>query len=587
MWMRLIAGLAVCVLATGAQAANPADPNKVLRTAFRASDDGFDMAHTTNYYSGWIVDAILETLVSYDYMARPVKLVAKAAEAVPEPENEGKSYTFHIRKGKYFSADPAFKGVRRELTAQDFEYTIKRIMDPQNRAPSLSFIEGKIVGLDALAKTAQVSGKFDYDAKVAGLQVLDRYTLKITLNQPDLNFLYFIAYNSFGAVAREVVEAYGTQIGQHPVGTGPYILQQYVPRSKIVLGPNPEFSGFVWDFLPVSPGDDKIVASMKGKMMQQIGRIEVSIIDEDQPRWLGFQDKQIDIDSLPQSVAPLVLEGAKLKPEFVKKGVQLTRYVEPEITYTMFNMRDPVVGGLAPEKIALRRAITMAYSEAQEILQLRKGQAVKAQMIIPQGILGYDPAYRNSIAYDIGLANKLLDRFGYKRGPDGMRTLPDGKPLILQIRRESDSSSTIFAEIWKRGLDQLGIAAKHEVGSFADNLKEARECKLMMWGGAWLPDIPDGENFLQLLYGKNVFRGNNSCYESPKFDALYEKAIHLPAGPQRYALYQQMNRQMEADTPWSLHVSRIYNWVAWPWVKGFKKHPVLLSTWQYMDIEPH
>lgn len=587
MWSRILVALMVCAFVPAVMAANPADPKKVLRTAFRASDDGFDMAHTTNYYSGWIVDAILETLVSYDYMARPVKLVGKAAEAVPEPENDGKSYTFHIRKGKYFSPDPVFKGVRRELTAQDFEYTIKRIIDPKNRAPSSGFIEGKIVGLDALAKAAQTSGKFDYDAKVAGLQVLDRYTLKITLNEPDLNFLYFMAYNSFGAVAREVVEAYGTQIGQHPVGTGPYMLQQYVPRSKIVLGPNPEFTGFVWNFQPASPGDDKIVASMKGKMMPQIGRIEVSIIDEDQPRWLGFQDKQIDIDSLPQSVAPLVLDGAKLKPEFVKKGVQLTRYIEPEITYTMFNMRDPVVGGLTPEKIALRRAITMAYSEAQEILQLRKGQAVKAQMIIPQGILGYDPAYRSSIVYDIGLGNKLLDRFGYKRGPDGMRTLPDGKPLVLQIRRESDSNSTIFAEIWKRGLDQLGIAAKHEVGSFADNLKEARECKLMMWGGAWLPDIPDGENFLQLLYGKNVYRGNNSCYESPKFDALYEKAIKLPAGPERYALYQQMNRQMEADTPWSLHISRIYNWVAWPWVKGFKKHPVLHSTWQYMDIEPH
>jgi ABC-type transport system substrate-binding protein len=587
MWLRFIAGLTASVFVHAVLAANPADPNKILRTAFQAGDDGFDMAHTTNYYSGWIADAIFEPLVSYDYMARPVKLVGKAAKAVPVAEDGGKSYTFHIRQGVYFSPDPAFKGVRRELTAQDFEYTIKRIIDPQNRAPSVGFIEGKIVGLDALANAAQSSGKFDYDARVSGLQVLDRYTLKITLLRPDHNFLYYLAYNSFSAVAREVVEAYGTQIGQHPVGTGPYVLAQYVPRSKIVLLPNPEFAGFTWNFTASDAGDDKIVAAMKGKQMPQIGRIEISIIDEDQPRWLGFQDQQIDIDMLPQTVAPIVIDGDKLKKEFVKKGVQLFRYVEPEVTYTQFNMQDPVVGGLQLEKVALRRAVAMAYSDAQEILQLRKGQAVKAQMVIPQGILGYDPTYRSSIGYDIGLANKLLDRFGYKRGADGIRTLPDGKPLLLKIRRESDSSSTMFAEIWKRGLDQLGIAANHEVGSFADNLKEARECKLMMWGGAWLPDIPDGENFLQLLYGKNIHRGNYACYQSPAFDALYEKAVVLPAGPERFALYLQMNRQIEADTPWSLHISRIRNWVAWPWVKGFKKHPVLHSTWQFMDIEKH
>lgn len=590
MWNRLTACLlmaGVALLALDAGAANPADPNKILRTAFQGGDDGFDMAHTTNYYSGWIVDAIFEPLVSYDYMARPVKLVGKAAESVPVAEDGGKSYTFHIRKGRYFSPDPVFKGVRRELTAQDFEYTIKRIIDPQNRAPSVNFIEGKIVGLDALAKAAQASGKFDYDAKVAGLQVLDRYTLKITLNQPDQNFLYFMAYNSFAAVAREVIETWGSQSGQHPVGTGPYMLAQYVPRSKIVLVANPEFPGFVWNFSAQDADDQKTVAAMKGKMMPQIGRIEVSIIDEDQPRWLAFQDHQIDIDMLPQSVAPIVLDGSKLKPEFVAKGVQLTRFVEPEVTYTQFNMQDPLVGGLTKEKIALRRAIAMAYSDAQEILQLRKGQALKAQMVIPPGIIGHDAKYRSSIGYDIGLANKLLDHFGYKRGADGIRTLPDGKPLLLQIRRESDSSSTMFAEIWNRGLGQLGIAVKHEVGSFADNVKEARECKLMMWGGAWLPDIPDGENFLQLLYGKNVHRGNYACYQSPAYDALYEKAVGLQAGPERYALYLQMNRQIEADTPWALHVSRIRNWVAWPWVQGFKKHPVLHSTWQFMDIEKH
>ena len=582
-------GMSFCMwfgVGQSAWAVNPANPNKVLRTAFIAPDDGFDMVSTSNYYSGWVADAIFETLVTYDYLARPVKLVPKTAEAVPVAEDNGKSYTFRIKKGIYFSPDPAFKGVRRELTAQDYVYAMMRIMDPANRSPSAGFIDGKILGMDALVQQAKQTGRFDYDAKVAGLQVPDRYTLKITLNKQDHNFLFFMAYNSFAGVAREVVETYGLKIGAHPVGTGPYILQQYVPRSKVVLGPNPEYAGFVWNFTAsTDAGDAQLVRDMKGKKMPQIGRIEISIIEEDQPRWLAFQDKQIDIDMLPQSVAPGVLDGAKLKQEFVAQGVQLSRFVEPEITYTLFNLKDPMVGGYTPEKIALRRAVAMAYSVSEEIQRVRLGQAVRAEMMIPVGIIGHNPKYRSSMDYDINLANKLLDRFGYKRGADGFRTMPDGKPLLLNIRGQQTSNDKIFAEIWKRGLDQIGIRADHTSSNFADNLKAAQDCQLMMWGGAWLPDTPDGEDFLKLLYGPNAQRGNHGCYQSAAYDALYRRAVDMPPGPERYQLYEQMNRQMEADTAWSLHVSRIRNWVSRPWVKGFKKHPILHSTWQFMDVE--
>jgi ABC-type transport system substrate-binding protein len=581
---------AVLLLTMGvAQAASPtspADPSKVIRMAFDAADDGFDLVRTPNAYSNWIGDAIFERLLTYDYLARPAKLVPMVAQAVPEAADGGKTYVFHIKKGVYFTPDAAFKGVRRELTAADFVYTLKRSLDPQLRSPIAGFLEGKIVGLDVQVAKSKASGKFDYDAEVAGLRTLDRYTLRIELKKVDYNFLYLMAYSGFGAVAREVIEMYGTQTAMHPVGTGPYILSQYVPRSKVVLTANPDYRGFIWDFKSsAEPGDAKIVADMQGKKMPQIGRVEVNFIDEDQPRWLAFQDKQLDLLFVPQAVAPGVLDGDKLKPEYVKQGITLSRATEPEITYALLNFRDPLLGGFSLEKIALRRAIAMAYSVQDEIQKLRLGQAVKAEMVVPVGINGHDPKYRSSITYDIDLANKLLDHFGYKRGADGFRLLPDGKPLVLRISGETSSTSKIIAEIWKRGLDQIGIHAEHLVSNFADNLKSAQECKLMMWGGAWLPDFPDGENFLQLLYGPNANRGNQGCYQSPAYDALYEKAIALPPGAERNALYVQMNRQMEGDTAWSLHTSRIRNWVTRPYVLGFKKHPVLHDLWEYMDID--
>ena len=577
-------GLVMLLLAISA-AATAADPAKVIHTVFEASDDGFDMVRTQNYYSGWVADAIFETLLTYDYLARPSKLVPLTAAAMPLVSDHGKTYTFRLKKGIVFADDPAFKGRPRELTAQDYVYAIKRLIDPANRSPSAHFVEGKIVGLDALAAKAKETGRFDYDAPVAGLRALDRHTLRIRLTRPDANFSYVLAYGALAAVAREVIETYGAASGRHPVGTGPYRLKQYVPRSKIVLEANPHFRGFVWNFAPSrDPGDAQIVRDMQGKTMPQIGRVEIAIIEEEQSRWLAFQEGKIDFDKLPQLVAPDVLEGEQLKPAYAKQGLRLVRMIEPEVTYTIFNFTDPVVGGDGQEKIALRRAIAMAYSVEDEIALLRRGQASKAHMMVPAGVVGHDPHYRSSIAYDPVLANRLLDNFGYKRGKDGFRNQPDGKPLLLKIHTEASASAKLVSEIWKRGLDQIGLRVAFVVSNFADNVKAATECKLMMWGSAWHADFPEGENFVQLLYGPNSGRGNHSCYRSAAYDVLYRQLVKLPHGNKRNQLYVKMSRQMEADTVWSLHVSRVRNWLVRPWVMGFKKHPILQSDWQYLDV---
>lgn len=590
MWSCVAQSLIAALLCTGiTQAAtSPADPNKVIRAAFVTADEGFDLARTTNANSIWVGEAVFEPLLTYDYVARPAKLVPLTAETMPVVSDGGTTYIFHLKKGIYFAPDAAFKGRRHELTAHDYIYTFKRLLDPAIRSPAANFLAGKIVGLDELAAKAKKTGRFDYDAPLAGLQALDRYTLRIGLNQPDYNFLYTIAYNGLGAVAREVIEAYGMQSGRHPVGTGPYMLQQYVPHSKIILVANPDYRGYTWDFQSSGDAwDDQMVRDMKGKKMPQIGRVEISIIEEEQSRWLAFEGKQLDLDQLPQTAAPQVLDGAEIKSQYASQNIRLNRIVMPEVIYTLFNMKDPVTGGYSKEKIALRRAISMAYSIKDEIVQARRGQAVKAEMMVPVGVVGNDDNYRSSIGYDIDLANKLLDYFGYKHGADGFRMMPDGKPLLLKIAHQPDSTSKIYSEIWKRGLDKIGIRAEFPVNSFADNHKAAMECRLMMWGGAWGADFPDGENFLKLLYGPNAGQGNHGCYQSAAYDRLYEQALTLPSGTERNNLYLQMNRLIEADSALVIQTSRVRNWLVRPWVKGFKRHPILNADWQYLDVEKH
>ncbi|OBY73778.1 ABC transporter substrate-binding protein [Acinetobacter gyllenbergii] len=566
-------------------AKTPAQADKVLRVAFEAPDDGFDMVKTFNFYSGSVADVIFERLLQYDYLASPVKLIPATAESLPVVEKNGQVYIFKIKPGIYFTDDPAFKGKRRELVAEDYVYSIKRILDPKNHASAFSFIDNKIVGANALVEQAKKTGKFNYDAKIEGIKALDKYTIQFTLTQPDYNFPYILAYSTFGATAREVVEYYKDRLAMHPVGTGPYMLSKYVPRSKIELVANPDYRGFVWNFKSTGTAwDNQLVKEMSGKQMPQIGKVNISIIEEEQSRWLAFQSKQLDFDKVTENAIPKVLDqNNQLKAAIQKQGIRLYANKEAEITFSMLNMRDPVVGGNSLEKVALRRAIAMSFNVHEYIRILRKGQAVKAEMLVPAGISGHNPNYRSSIGYNPVLANKLLDHFGYKKGPDGYRHLPNGKPLTLKINTETGSAKVIASELWKKSLDAIGIRSEFKVSNFADNLKASTQCQYMMWSGAWHADYPEGENFTQLLYGPNVGRGNQSCYQSTAYDNLYKQAMQQPP-EKRMPFYEKMSRQIEADNAWILQDTRIRNWLIQPEVQGFKAHPIMNTNWQYLDI---
>jgi ABC-type transport system substrate-binding protein len=450
-------------------------------------------------------------------------------------------------------------------------------------------VEGKIEGLDAATAAAKQSGRFDYDARIAGLTAVDRYTFRVRLTAPDYLFNYTAAHIPYGAVAREVVEAYGDDLQAHPVGTGPYVLKEWKRAAKIVLEANPDYRGFVWDFAVSEPvWDTPLVEVMRGKKMPQIGRVEISIIEEDQSRWLAFGQKELDVLSLPGTFRPQAIgPDGELLPAWKEQDVALFKAIEPDAAYTYFNFRDPIVGGFSKEKIALRRAIIMAYDIQEEIKVIRKGQAVQLHMPIPAGVVGHDPGYRSINDYDPALANKLLDRFGYKRGADGWRTLPDGKPLVLRLATGTSQIDRTFNELWKKSLDVIGVRIEFDAGKFADHLKASKVCQLMMWGAAWNADYPDGENFMQLLYGPNTGQSNNGCYESKAFDEFYRKARAMPPDrPERNRLFLDMTRQMEVDGAWSLHISRERNQLIRPWVKGYKKHPILHGEWLFMDLGP-
>lgn len=341
--LALCVGLTTTLATTVVIAKSPADPNKILRYVFPVAETGFDPAGVHDLYSAHVNASIFETLYTYDYLASPAKLVPRTAVALPEVSEDGLTYTIRIQKGIYFVDDPIFKGKKRELTSADYVYSFKRLLDPNLHSPNSWLLDGRIAGMDTVLKQAQKTGKFDYDQPVVGLQTPDRHTLVIRLTSPDQNFPMILAHQPAGAVSREVIEKYRNKSGfamGHPVGTGPYMLARWTPGSRIVLKANPDFRSFVWNFKASSAEDQKIVQAMQGKLMPQIGVIDIQVMEEGQSRWLSFSKDEVDLFQLDGELTVQALQNGELKPELVKKGVQLSRIVDPSIDYHYWNMRN-------------------------------------------------------------------------------------------------------------------------------------------------------------------------------------------------------------------------------------------------------
>jgi oligopeptide transport system substrate-binding protein len=564
-----------------------ADMNKVLRLGFPTAETGFDPVAVSDLYSNTILEAIIEPMLGYDYLARPVKLVPLTLSAMPEVSNNGSSYTFKLKKGIVFADDAAFKGAPRELIAQDYAFSIRRLFDPALRSPWLFLLDGKIIGMDDVVAKAKASNKFDYDAPIAGLEVVDKYTLRIHLKQPDYNLLYILAMPTLGALAREVVENYGADISGHPVGTGPYMLKSWTRGHKMILDANPRYRESYFDAVPGTDAvDQQIAARLKGQKLPIIGRVEVTVIDESQPFWLAFLGGELDLSGIPGEFVNQVIPGGKLNPSLAKKGIRHYQSAEPDLTYTYFNMDDAIVGGYSKEKIALRRAISSGYNTQQEILIIRKNQAVQAQSPIAPGVAGYDARFRTDLNnYNPAKAKALLDFFGYKdRDGDGYRELPDGKRLTIEQASVAGGDYRQFDELWKRSMDAIGIKMTFKKAKWPELVKASKLGKLQMWGAAWIADYPDGENYLQLLYGKNE-DANVARFKLPAYDRLYEKVKRMPDSPERTELYQQMSKLVLVYAPWKLGVHRIANSVVQPWVSSLKRHPMIHAPWKFLDID--
>ena len=595
----LVLGAVLVTASAWAQpVATTGDAKKVLNIAFANAETTIDPAKISDLYSRAITAHIFEALYTYDHLARPATPKPLIADGMPVPSADFRTWTVKIKPGIYFQDDPVFKGKKREVTAQDFIYPYQRIADPANKSALWGWIDTyQLLGLAEQRKAALDAKKpFDYDAPIEGLKALDRYTIQYKLKDPRPRLITGIlaGCDLTGAQAREVVEFYGDKIDEHPVGTGPFKLKQWRRNSLIVLERNPDYREVIYDARPAA--DDalgqQILAQMKGRKVPMLDEVRIAIIPESQRFWLSFLNAQVDAlvtstGSVPGEFVNQAMPNGKVAPNLAKRGIVGRQQVNSDVGYVYFNMDDPTVGGYTPDKVALRRAIGLAYDVDREIRTIRRGQAIPAQSILVPHTYGYDPTFKSEMGdHDPARAKALLDLYGYKDvDGDGYRELPDGKPLLItrstlpeQIYREYDT-------LWKKNMDAIGIRTVFSVQKFAESLKQSRAGKLQVWSLAGSSADPDGQGSLQRFDGTQIGGQNQARFNNPRMNEIYKQLSALPDGPERKALFREAQQIGVAFMPYKALGHRKSTDLWHPWVIGFKR-PLFWQEWMHMvDVD--
>ncbi|MEK8030901.1 ABC transporter substrate-binding protein [Ideonella sp. DXS29W] len=585
--------LALALAVSPARADEPSDSPKTLRYAFRVAETSFDPSQINDIYSRIVTAHIFEALYTYDHLARPAKFKPLTAEAMPQHSDDWRTWTMRVRPGIYFADDPAFKGKRRELVAEDYVYAIKRFADPALKSPVWGYVDSfKLLGLaEQRQRSLDQKKPFDYEAPVEGLRALDRYTLQIKLAEARPRFIEFLAASDLlGGFAREVAEAYGDKISEHPVGTGPFKLATWRRASFIALERNPDYRERYYDAEPAADDAEgqALLARFKGRRIPMIDRVEISIIEENQPRWLAFLNGQHNfIEQVPPEYSGLAMPNGHLAPNLAKQGVRGWRQVRADQAMTFFNLEDPVVGGYTPEKVALRRAIGLGMDVAREVRLVHKGQGVLAQAPISPNTKSYDPAFKSSMGdYDPARANALLDLYGYvDRDGDGWRDLPDGSPLELQWSIESDQRGRQMSEQYQRDMKALKIKVNFKPGKWPELLKAARSGSFQIWHVGNVSASPDSQGALQRYDGSQIGGQNMARFKRPEFDALYRRLSELPDGPEREATFVEAKRQAAAWMPYRIRYHSMVTDLAQREVLGYRRPLFWLDWWQYADVE--
>jgi oligopeptide transport system substrate-binding protein len=515
-----------------------APPVTFRRTIERVTS--LDPAEAASVYAARSVSLIYETLLEYNYEARPYRLIPGLAAELPQISPDGLTYTFRLAPGARFHADPCFgtgpggEPLSREITAADFVFSLKRLADAKLASPGYWILDGRIVGLDAFREASRGDTPTDYSLDVAGLAASDDHTLQLRLTRPCPPFIWMLAMPYTAVVPPEAVAAYGRGLGDHPVGSGPYRLGEWRRNYRMVFERVPAWRGWRAGPAALRPDDP----------LRPYDRLLFPIMDDPSTQWLSFLAGELDLQGeIARDSWELVVDPqGKLRPSVAARGIVLSSMPTLEVAYIGINMEFPLLG----TNRWLRQALNCAFDSARWE-QYYQGRVLAANGPVPPGVAGRleTPA---PYAFDLDRARRLMVQAGYPGGRDpatGRRLR-----LVMDMGRASqdvrESTELIVAFMSRIGIDL--VPEYHNWPAFLAKVAQRRS---QLFRIGWVGDYPDAENFLQLFYGPNQSPGPNRCnYQNPAYDALYRRALAATTTQERLRLYGELQEIIREECPW-------------------------------------
>ncbi|NCN40044.1 hypothetical protein GW916_02215 [bacterium] len=556
------------------------ETEKIIKVAMGDDPKTLDPAQSSDQGSSGVIGNIFEGLLRFSYLGPAGQVEPSLARTLPVVKDGGKTYIFHIRKEVLFQDDPAFpEGKGREVTAHDFVYSFKRIADPNPTSPNWWMFEGMIVGLnewrEKLKNASPEERQGIWDSSIEGLAATDRHTLQLQLTRAYPQLLQILSMTHASVVAREVVNKYSEDVGNHPIGTGAYYLKDWIRGSKVVLARNPTFREDTYPTVGTDEERKDGLLKAAGEKIPFADQLHFSIFKEEQPRWLNFLTGNLDITGIPKdNFSDTIGASGDLKEEMRIKGFRLKKRLSLTSWWIEFNLKDEFLG----KHKKVRQAMWHAFDRkrALELLFNNRGQ-IAGGPITPT-LEGGSPIESNPYPYDLEKAKALLKEAGFEGGK--------GIPEFTFDLRGAGATNRQLGEFLKDSFAQIGIELKIRGNTFSQALQIMKEAKFQIMLGGWAADYPDPENFLQLYYSPNKAPGPNSAnFANSEYDKLYEQIRTERPGPSRSKAIAKMNKilQDEAAAIFFFH-SMAYT-VYRSWLKNFAPHEFLYGTERFWDID--
>jgi len=530
----------------------------------------FDPVHVFDEDSLSVIGQSLDTLYQYHYLKRPYEVIPSLADGMPEIKNNGKQYIIKIKKGIHYHGSAEVKASGRTVKASDFEMQIKRLAFKPLKSVGTWLFSGKIKGFNIFSE--EVGSNFDdlISKKMEGVTVIDDYTLKIDLINPEPNLLYFLSMTFVTPVPKEIVMQYHNDLSKVIIGTGAYELVNF-DENKYFFTKNLNYR----EELYPSSGDryantENLLKSSTEKL-PFIEKVYFHVIKEEKERWDRFMNGEIDILNVPKKFLAEVSNQAadfeKLKQE---KQFQLKYATTISSRWLGFNMNDPVLG----KNRKLRKAISFGINFDKYIEALTNNTNLKANSIYNPSIPGYNPSHNKPYSYDLKKAKKLLKESGVNTN----------KLEITYSTRGNQQIHFNEAEFIKNELNLLGLKVNIEVLSFSEFIQKGRAGKIQFFTDQWIYDYPDAENILQLLISKNIPGINKSGYINPKIDELYSKLVETLDKEKRFELMSKIEEIIEADLPWIMLMYESSYILHSKNIKNFRKSFFIRNYLKYLKV---